>query len=156
MKQFQSALIVLIIAAFVSCSAIFGEEFERIPINKISTSGNLHMGAARFDLQKGEEISLWADFDVEYDGGLELEYQIVIVVDEKDTLDMLAFDPFEANVTMNSKSITINRHHEYSAEAKLATYEADETGSYEFNVVVFASRNPDEFTFNKGDLVFRK
>ncbi|PLW92194.1 MAG: hypothetical protein C0592_12040 [Marinilabiliales bacterium] len=156
MRFLFPCIIVLCFLAICSCSVFFGDEFERIPIDNVCSRENCSVESALIDLEKDEEISLWSDYDVEYEGNLQLEYQIVVVIDEKDTLDMMAFDPFYTNVTINSRSIQMNNHYEESAEAKLCDFTARKTGSYEFNVVVFANQKPGEFIFTKGDLVFRK
>lgn len=160
MKHFgfsSTSLFLILISLFIySCSAMFGDRFEYISIGGICSKENCEVSSKTIEMQKDEEISLWAEFDFEFEGDLMVEYQLVIVVNQTDTLDMIPFDPFNANVTINVRHITVGNKHKYSGEAKIMDYVAEESGLHEFNVVIFANQKPDEFVFNKGGVVFRK
>ncbi|MBN2729262.1 MAG: hypothetical protein JXR53_08560 [Bacteroidales bacterium] len=139
-----------------SCAGMFGEEFARIPIDKISGDGQLNVESKTLNLKAGEELSLWTDLDIEYSGSLELEYQIVVVIDKEDTLDLIRFDAFKNDASFNKRTVTINNKTTYSVMGRLGPFQVEKDGSYEFNVAIFSNQNANDFSFNKGDLVFRK
>lgn len=148
--------VIIVSVLMYSCAGMFGEEFARIPIDEISSEGQLNVESKTIDLNAGDELSLWTDLDIEYSGSLELEYQLIVVIDGEDTLDLIRFDAFENDVSFNKRTVTFNNKTTYSVMGRLGPFQAEKDGSYEFNVAVFSNQNPDEFTFNKGDLVFRK
>lgn len=156
MKRFKFVFIAILLLVFAACAGMFGEEVARIPISKISSDEEIYVESLSIDMKAGEELSLWTDLDIEYSGNLELEYQLIVVIDEEDTLDMIRFDAFENDASINKRTVTVNNETTYSIMGRLGPFQAEKDASYEFNVILIANQNADDFTLTKGDLVFKK
>ncbi|MFP9112734.1 hypothetical protein ACLI1A_02255 [Flavobacterium sp. RHBU_3] len=152
MKKFLALLFVSVL--FVSCD-ITGEEIGRLPINKLSI-GYQHVFAKELtlDLKKGEEISIWSDMDVEFQGEIQTRFRVKVYKD-KLPYDELDIDPFKSNFMMNEFSRTINGYTQTSFNAKNHVFTVKENGKYTFEGI-YTPLDYSELRVHKAELVFKK
>ena len=122
MKKFKLVFIAILFLAIAACAGMFGEEVARVPINKISSDEKTYVESISIDMKAGEELALWTDLDIEYTGTLELEYQIIVIVDKEDTLEMIRFDAFQNDASFNKRTVTINNETTYSIMGRLGPF----------------------------------
>jgi hypothetical protein len=106
-------------------------------------------------LKKGEFVGVWTDLKVKYMGELGMEYRIIVIRDNKDTVDHFTCDPFNVSVTLNSVKTNMNGKHSDRYEGKMGKFEAKTDGSYTFQAALWLSDNPTA-ELTRADLVFKK
>ncbi len=137
-----------------SCSAIFGEEIARIPINEVSSHDNMIMKEVSVELTKDEEIAIWSDMDIEYEGNVELRFKLEIFKDGK-LHGQLELDPTEKHVSVNEVKTSINGKTDWRFEGKNTKLRVEEDANYTFKGMLVASDNPT-LVVNKAEIVLKR
>ena len=138
-----------------SCDALTGEEVARLSIEELTDSSDeLKLKSTQLDLEAGERVNLWADMNLEYEGGLGLEFQLLILK-EGDTLNLLAFDAFEKDITMGEMKTQLNGKTKWRYSGRIGYLDIEESGLYDFQTLLMSSDNPS-LQLKKADLVFKK
>ncbi|MCE3226718.1 MAG: hypothetical protein K0S32_1269 [Bacteroidetes bacterium] len=151
---FKIVLPVIAIVVFTACAALSAKEIARIAINKISNEENLDWKSTSIDLKKGEKLWLWTDLDIEYEGELGLEYQVLVIRDS-DTLRMVKLNPLKCNVKMFEKTVSIMNKTTQSYEGSMEAFEIADDGKYTFNAILVSNHN-ETLKLTKADLVLKK
>jgi hypothetical protein len=161
MKQYlplsaaNKLVLALALAAPLSaCDAFFGKEVARLPINEVSTSGREVVKEASLQLKKGEEVSLWSDMDLAYEGEAPVRF-LVLVAKDGAPFKQLEIDPTEKNVSVGEIKTQINSKVEWSFSGKNAELTAPEAGTYTFKAKLVAAPNAS-LKVTKAELVLKK
>lgn len=150
----KSLKILVLAILFSSCSALTGEEIARISIKEISTENNLKIEQTTLDLKKGEEIAIWSEMDMKYEGDLGLRFRIEILKNDS-TYKQLELDPMEKNITIGETKTSIMGKTNWSFSGKNGELLIDEDAKYTINAILVSSDNPS-LVLTKSDLVFKK
>jgi hypothetical protein len=148
---FKILAISLIIPA---CDAITGKEVGRLQINQLSTERNIIIKETTLDLKKDDEIGIWSDMDVEYEGDVALRFRVEIWKDEK-AISGFEIDPTEKSITLGEVRTTIMNKTDWSFTGKNSTYKIDADGKYTFKGILVASDSAS-LKVNKAEIVFKK
>ena len=152
MSRLVTLLMLALLAA--SCSAITGEEIARLKINAVSSSGNFIDDEVTLALKKGDEIALWSDIDMEYDGDVNLRFRIKMFKDGTKTSE-LEIDPTKKNITIGEVKTKIRNNTKWSFSGKNSEIKIEEDGNYTLKSILVASKNPS-LKVNKAELVLKK
>lgn len=148
LKLFAIALVVM------GCDAITGKEVGRLPINKVSTEENLVTNEVTLDLKKDDEIGIWSDMDIAYEGALGLRFRIEIERDGK-KIGGFEIDPMRKHITIGEVKTTIMDKTEWSFTGKNSEYVIEEDGKYTFRGILVANDNPS-LKVTKAEVIFKK
>ncbi|WP_139922166.1 hypothetical protein [Hymenobacter sp. DG01] len=155
LSSLHKLLAVLVLAAPLSaCDSLFGKEVARLPINTISTPGQEVVKDATLQLQQGEELALWSDIDMAYDGEAPVRFQVQVFQNGA-PYQQLELDPTEKNVTVGEVKTTVNGKTNWSFTGKNATLTAPKMGTYMFKARLVAAPNPT-LVVKKAELVLKK
>ncbi len=135
-------LFLMVSGLFISCGAFTGEEVGRLSINKVSTSEeNATIKETSLDLKKGDELGLWSEMDMEYEGAVELRFRIEVIKDGE-TIDNLEIDPTDKSISIMQSKTVWNNKTDWSYTGKNGEYTIKEDGNYTFRGFLVASENP--------------
>ena len=154
MKKTLSSLILAVIL-FTGCSTLMGEEVGRLPINQISSNmDDIVLKETSVDLKKNDEIAIWSDMDVEYEGDVSLRFRIEISKDGE-ILDRLEIDPTDKNITVGEVRTSVMGKVDWSFSGKNHEIVIEDDGNYTFKGILVASEN-ESLIVNKAELVLKK
>jgi hypothetical protein len=143
------------IILFTGCSALTGEEVGRLPINQVSTDNdNLIVKEISLDLKKDEEIAIWSDIDIEYEGNVALRFKMDILKNGAN-FGGLVIDPTDKNITIGEVRISLMDKTDWSFSGKNSEIKIEEDGNYTFKGILVASENPT-LKVNKAEIVLKK
>lgn len=146
-------LIILLCVVTQGCDNIFGKEVARIKIDRLSNN-ELSVKETILNLKKDEEVSLWADMDLEYENDLSLVYSIEIWKDGR-LLGNFDLDAMDVNPRMMEIKTSFNDKTSWSYKGKMRSFKAEDTGTYLVKAILRSSENPT-LVLNKAELVFKK
>ena len=151
------ALILLAIAifSFTGCDALTGEEVGRLPINQVSTNDDEQIiKEISLDLKKGEEIAIWSDMDIEYEGDVALRFRMEIFRDGA-KIGILEIDPTDKNISIGELKTSLMNKTKWSFSGKNTKIKIEDDGNYTFKGILTASENPS-LIVNKAEIVLKK
>lgn len=155
MNMRKSSIQILAIAfLFSACEMLTGKEIARFPVNAISTEDSLIYQEQSLDLKKGEEIAIWSDMDIEYEGPLNMRFRIQIVKDGKEFGGM-EIDPTDKNITVGEVRTSLMDKTSWSFSGKNKSVTIEEDGNYTFKAFLVSTPNKS-LKINKAELVFKK
>ncbi|CAL2101521.1 conserved protein of unknown function [Tenacibaculum sp. 190130A14a] len=156
MKRTLSLLIaVFSIILFTGCSALTGEEIGRLPINQVSKDDdNMIIKEISLDLKKDEEIAIWSDMDIEYEGNVVLRFRMEILKNGEN-FGGLEIDPTDKNITLGEVKTSLMNKTDWSFSGKNAEIKIEEDGNYTFKGILIASEN-STLKVNKAEIVLKK
>lgn len=156
MSQLLSLLIVAVTFAFLAgCSALIGEEVARLPINQVSTDDEpLILKETSLNLKKDDEIAIWSDIDIEYEGDIDLRFRLEIVKDGE-KFGGLEIDPRDKYITIGEIKSSVMGKTDWSFSGKNSEIKIEEDGNYNFKGILIASHNPS-LIVNKAEIVLKK
>ncbi|SFN42923.1 hypothetical protein SAMN04487989_101374 [Bizionia echini] len=137
------------------CSSLTGEEIARLPINQLTISDdNLISKEATLSLKKGEEIAVWSEMDIEYEGNVDLRFQIE-VSKNGENIGVLEIDPTDKNITIGELKSSINNKTSWSFTGKNSEITIEDNGEYTFKGILIASENPT-LKIDKAEIILKK
>jgi hypothetical protein len=136
------------------CDALTGKEVGRLQINQLSTEGNLVVKETTLDLKKDDEIGIWSDMDIEYEGDVALRFRVEIWKDGKN-MGGFEVDPTEKKITIGEVKTTVMDKTDWSFSGKNSVYKIEEEGKYTFKGILVASEN-SSLKVTKAEVVFKK
>ena len=156
MKKLLSLLTLAVTFTFLTgCDALTGKEVARLPINQVSTDDdNLILKEVSIDLKKGENIAIWSEMDIEYEGDVALRFKIEILKDGEN-FGGLEIDPMDKNITIGEAKTSIMGKTDWSFSGKNAEINIDEDANYTFKGILVASENRT-LKVTQAEIVFRK
>jgi hypothetical protein len=143
-----------LVVALGACGSLFGKELARLSINTVSTPGQEVVKEAALALQKGEEVALWSDMDMAYEGEAPVRFQVQVLQNGK-PYRQLELDPTEKNVTVGEVKTSVNGKTTWSFTGKNGSLQIPETGTYTFRARLVAAANPT-LKITKAELVLKK
>lgn len=147
--------IVVLLALLSSCSALMGEEVARLPINQVSVDdNNLIMQETSLELKKDEEIAIWSEMDMEYEGNVALIFRIEMLKNGE-SVGVMEVDPTDKNITIGEVQTSVLGKTDWSFSGKNTAITIEEDGNYTFKGILVASDNPS-LKINKAEVVFKK
>lgn len=152
MKKIIHLLAIALI--LTGCEALTGKEVGRLPVNQLSTDGNLIIKETTLELKKDEEIGIWSDMDLAYEGNVALRFQVEVWKDGART-DGFEIDPTDKNITLGETRVTIGDKTDWSFLGKNLVYKIKAGGTYTFKAILVASENPT-LQVNRAEIVFKK
>jgi len=144
----------LLISLCLGCKGLIGEEIGRLKINKVSTDDKLTSKEISLDLKKGQELVIWSDMDVEYDGEVSFELKLEISRNGEH-FGQLTLDPTKKNVTLGETKIAIMDNTKWSFLGRNKKIDIKEDGQYTFKGILIASEN-ESLTVHKAELIFKR
>lgn len=156
MKKTQLLLIILMSVAFLTgCDALTGKEIARIPVNQISVNdSNLIIKETSLALKKGDEIGIWSDMDVEYEGDVYLRFKLEIWKNGA-KLGGLEIDPMEKNITIGEVKTTLMDKTNWSFTGKNTEITIEEDANYTFKAILVAVSNTT-LIVKKAEIILKK
>lgn len=137
-----------------ACDALTGKEVGRLQINELSTEGNLIIKETAMDLKKDDEIGIWSEMDLEYDGDVALRFRIEILKDGE-KIGGFEIDPTDKNITIGEARKTFNGHTSWNFTGKNTEYKVEADGKYTFKGILISSEN-STLKITKAEVVFKK
>lgn len=154
MKKGSILLLVILLTAILFSSCM-GDELGRLKVNATSTSDeDLKLAADTLDLAQGEQVAVWSEMDMEYEGDVALQFKMQALLDGE-LVEEYAIDPFEGNVTMNAKEVSLGNSTSKSFTKKNMTFTAPDSGSYVFVAYLVSDGNPS-LVLNKAEILLTK
>ncbi len=138
----------------IGCNALTGEEIGRLKINKVSSSENFIVDEVSLDLKKGDEIALWSDMDIAYDGDVNLRFRIKMYKNGKKDSE-LEVDPTHKNITIGEVKTKLGNTTKWSFMGKNSELKIKEDGNYTIKSILVASKN-SSLKVNRAELVLKK
>lgn len=137
-----------------ACDAIMGKEVARLPINAISTPGQDAPREVTVELKKGDEVAVWSEMDMSYQGEVQLQFQVQVLRDGQ-PFEQLAFDPREKNLSIKEVKTNMNGDVSWSFAGRNRSLQIPETGRYTFRGRLLAqpAQGPE---IRKAELVLRR
>ncbi len=154
MVRFKHVLTFLAFPLLLTACGMFGEEVGRLPVNEASTSENGDRKEITLNLKKGDEITIWSDMDLEFDGNVSLMFKVEVLKDDKAHL-FIDFDPTDVNVTLGEYESIVGNHTNWSYEGKNTTFPIEEDGAYTFKAILLNTATPS-LKLKKAELIFKK
>lgn len=154
-KSSASAILLLHTLCFTyGCDAISAEEVARLSFEKVATQEDLNIQSAELELKAGDKIQLWTEMNMEYEGNLGLEYQM-LVIKGADTLAMYKLDPEEKDITMGEVKTSIGNDTKWRFSGRMSKITIEDDGLYTFSSLLLSSSN-ESLNLKKADLVLKK
>jgi hypothetical protein len=158
-KKMKRTLSLLITAfsllLFSGCSALTGEEIGRLPINQVSTdNNNMIVKEISLELKKDDEIAIWSDMDIEYEGNVALRFRIEILKNGEN-FGGLEIDPTDKNITIAEVKTSLMDKTDWSFSGKNSEIKIEEDGNYTFKGILVSSEN-STLKVNKAEIVLKK
>lgn len=150
----KTALYCAALLTLWSCSAFLGEEVARLPINMVSTEDQVIENEINLELDAGDEIAIWSDMDMKYEGDLALQFRLHILRDGE-VFQQMEIDPMDHNITMKEVKTSLMGQTDWRFMGKNTEVTIPESGTYIFRAILVASENPS-LQLSKAELVFRK
>lgn len=138
----------------LGCNALTGEEVGRLEINELSPENNLVIKEATLDLKKGDEIGLWSDIDIEYEGNIVLRFRIGIDRNGE-KYGGLEIDPMDKSITIGELKTSIMGKTNWRFVGKNSKIKIEEDGEYTFKGLLVASDNPS-LNIGKAEIILKK
>lgn len=123
---------------FSGCEAITGKELARLAVNVVSTEGNIRSQETTLDLKAKDEVAIWSHMDMEYDGNVQLRFQIQVLKDSV-AIALIEVDPTEKSMTVGEVQTQFGGHMNWSFTGKNKVVTVDEDGRYTFRAILVAS-----------------
>ena len=136
------------------CDALTGKEVGRLQINQLSTEENPVIKETTLDLKKGDEIGVWSEMDLEYEGHVAMRFRVEIWKDEKQ-IGGLEVDPTEKTITLGELKTTVMGKTDWSFTGKNSVIKIDDDGKYTFKGILVASEN-SSLKVTKAEVFFKK
>lgn len=137
------------------CDALMGEEVARLSINQVSKDDkNLIVKEASVDLKKGEEIAIWSEMDIEYEGDVALRFKME-VLKNGENIGGLEIDPTDKNITIGEVRTSLMGKTDWSFTGKNSEITIEEDGNYTFKGILVASENTT-LKVMKAEIVLKK
>ncbi|OUJ74527.1 hypothetical protein [Hymenobacter crusticola] len=136
------------------CNALFGKEVSRLPVNVVSTAGHEVVREATLKLQKDDEVSLWSEMDMAYDGEAPLRFQLLILKNGA-AFQELEINPTDKHITVGELKTSINGRINWSFSGKNGEITVPENANYTFKARLVAANNPT-LQIKKAELVLKK
>ncbi|PJJ60281.1 hypothetical protein [Hymenobacter chitinivorans] len=137
-----------------ACGSLFGKEVARLPINALSTPGHEVTREATLQLQKDEQVALWSDMDMAYDGEAPVRFQVQVLQNGR-PYQQLELDPTEKNVTVGEVKTNLNGKVNWRFTGKNGSLTVPAAGTYTFRAHLVAAANPT-LRITKAELVLKK
>ena len=147
--------IIIISVFFTGCDALTGEEIGRLSINQVSVDdNNLILKEVSLDLKKDDEIAIWSDMDIKYEGDVALRFKIKILKNGK-PFGSFEVDPTDKKITIGVTKTSLMGKTNWSFFGKNAEVKINEDGNYTFKGILIASKN-ETLKVTKAEIVLKK
>ncbi|MDC1162592.1 hypothetical protein OAT18_04040 [Tenacibaculum sp.] len=156
MKIILSTLILLAsLTLLTGCDALTGKEVARLSINQVSTDdNNLIIKETSLDLKNGEEIAIWSDMDIKYEGDVDLRFKIE-VLKNGENFGGLEIDPTEKNITIGEVKTSLMGKTDWSFFGKNSEIKIEEDANYTFKAILVSSESTT-LKITKAEIVLKK
>ncbi|UYZ64206.1 hypothetical protein [Hymenobacter weizhouensis] len=144
----------LLAASLSSCSALFGEEVARLPVNAVSTAGREVVRETSLPLRKDDVLAVWSDMDMAYDGEAPVRFQILVLKNGA-PFNQLEIDPTEKNVSVGEVKTSLNGKTNWRFSGKNAEVTIPENATYTFKARLIAANNPT-LLIKRAEVVLKK
>ncbi|MEL7123409.1 MAG: hypothetical protein AAFO07_28445 [Bacteroidota bacterium] len=151
MRQFATNL--LFFSLFITqmgCGLITGEEVARLSINQVGPNPV----EVSIELKKDEEIYVWSNMDMEFEGILKMEFQMEILKNGA-PLGNITIDPTDrTKLTLNKLRTSNGNKTSLSFSRKNAQINIPEDGTYTFKA--YLESRTTNLKIDKAELVLRR
>lgn len=137
------------------CDALTGKEVARLSINQVSTDDdNLIIKETSLDLKKGDEIAIWSDMDIKYEGDIAIRFKMEILKNGEN-FGGLEIDPTDKNITIGEVKTSLMGKTDWSFSGKNSEIKIEEDGNYTFKGILVSSDN-STLEVMKAEIVLKK
>jgi len=140
-KKMNHLILLALLFTLISCDKHVGEEIARLAINEISTEESLVVKEVALELKAGDEIGIWSDMNIAFEGQVDLRFRIG-VTKNGDDYTAIELDPLEKYITLEETKNTLNGKTNWQFIGKNKGLKIDEDATYLFKVIFVASKNP--------------
>jgi len=148
-----------------SC-AFVQEEVDIINIEELTTSSEeLKVYKSKtIKIDSGDKIYFWSELDMEYEGNLNLSFQVQIVNDKGENLMLIEMDALDIDTRVMCVETTLNSKTNYSCTGRIHNFispenmdflEFEDSGEYSFNVIMLAN-SYEKIDIKKSKLILKK
>jgi len=153
-KNFSLLILSVALYTLSGCSILTGEEVARLSINQVSyDNNNLIIEEVSLALKQEEEIKIWSDMDIEYEGDVVLRFRMEILKDGE-AFGGLEIDPTDKNITIGEVKTSLLGKTDWIFSGKNTEIKIEEDGNYTFKGMLVASENPS-LVINKAEIVLK-
>jgi hypothetical protein len=154
-KRLSLLALPIVIAVLLGCGALMGEEVARLSINQVSTDENQPIvKEVSLDLKKDDEIMIWSDMDIEYEGNVEFRF-IITILKDGEHFGEFEIDPTDKNITVGEMKTCIMEKTEWRFSGKNTELLIEENAHYTFKGMLVASENPT-LKVTKAEVILKK
>jgi hypothetical protein len=146
------AVALLVAGSLSSCDALLAKEIARLPVS-ISTPERDGLKEVTLQLQQGDEVAVWSDMDMSYQGDVPLQFQMQVLQNGQ-PFQQLAFDPREKNISIKEVRTEINGSVNWSFSGKNGELRIPASGAYTFQARMLAPASG--VLLRKAEVVLRK
>jgi|GEM_PF-3585924 len=138
-----------------SCESHQFEEIARFsPKDITSLDGEFFIEEMQMDLQKGDILQLWTDFDYSYSGKQNLFWRFVILKDGEYLQELFAFPRTIVDPEIDETKVDGERTHR-KVSGLNGDLEITADGNYDFKIILMGSKNPS-LEIHTADLILKK
>lgn len=153
-RSLSFILTLVLLLSVNGCSALFGEEIGRVHALQEGQDFDAELNEVVLDLKKGDEIGIWSEMDMHYEGQVGIEIALGIWVDES-ILQEISFDPRDKNPSLMEVKTSLGNTTDWSFSGKHGTVKIEQDGSYLFRAVLKTSGGSN-LKFDVADVVLKK
>lgn len=151
MKKIVLFFLTLLIS-LSACDYFLGAEIARLAINESSSDTYTKEESVELDLKKGDEILVWSDMKMAYDGEVGMFFDLQIFKDGE-LLEQIQFDPRKKKISVQEVKTEVNGQVKWKFEGKNGSYTAKEDGIHTFKGIFYAMPSVE---IKKAEIFFRK
>jgi len=165
MIKFKHYIFILIITILSNSCAFIQKEVDIINIEELTTSSEeLKIYKSKtININSGDKLYFWSELDMEYEGNLNLYFQVEIVNDKGENLLLIEMDALDIDTRVLCVETTLDNKTNYSCTGRIHNFtspedmdfiEFEDSGMYSFNVIMFAN-SYDKLDITKSKLILK-
>lgn len=154
MSTFKMLTLLVAILLLSGCSALTGEEVGRLAINEVSSGSNTIKKETQALFKQGDEIVIWSDMDIEYEGEVSMIFRLSIARDGE-VLDVIEIDPRQKDMTLGEVKTSFGNKTSWSFQGRNVIFPVSNDGTYTFEASFVATEN-ESLVVKKAELVIKK
>ena len=153
----KTLYIIAVLTIFITsgCNALTAKEIGRLPINEVSIDDDhLIVKETELLLKKGDQLSIWSDMNIAYQGEVSLLFKLEILKDGEQ-MGGMEIDPTDKKITIGEFKKQVMDQTDWSFTGRNSGFIVDDDGTYTFRGILVASDNPS-LKVSKAEVVFKK
>jgi hypothetical protein len=164
--KFKHSIFIIIITVLSNSCAFVQEEVDIIDIEELTNSSEeLKIYKSKtVNINSGDKLYFWSELDMEYEGNVNLYFQVEIANDKGESLMLIEMDALDIDTRVMCIETTSNNKTNYSCTGRIHNFtspeemdfvEFEDSGEYSFNVIMFAN-SYEKIDIKKSKLILKK